>query len=100
MRKAAVALSVIALLFVVAGCPGQQKVADLEKQVSDQQMKLTELEGQVQKLTAERDSLAKLVAELQEPAGKKPGQTGRSGGTGGTGGTGGGQSGKPQQIGR
>lgn len=98
MRKAAVALSVIALLFVVAGCPGQQKVADLEKQVSDQQMKLTELEGQVQKLTAERDSLAKLVTELQQ-TGKPPRKAG-GGGSGGSTGGGGDQSGKPSRTGR
>jgi len=89
---------VIALLFVVAGCPGQQKVADLEKQVSDQQMKLTELEGQVQKLTAERDSLAKLVTELQQ-TGKPPRKAG-GGGSGGSTGGGGDQSGKPSRTGR
>lgn len=92
MRKAAVALSVIALLFVVAGCPGQQKVADLEKQVADQQMKLTELEGQVQKLTAERDSLAKLVTEMEQT---KPGRKAVGGSTGG-----GEPSGKPARTGR
>lgn len=99
MRKAAVVLSVIALLFVVAGCPGQQKVADLEKQVSDQQMKLTELEGQVQKLTAERDSLAKLVTEWQQ-TGKPPRQATGGGSSGGSTGGGGEQSGKPSRTGR
>jgi outer membrane murein-binding lipoprotein Lpp len=98
VKKAAVGLAVVALLFVVAGCPGQQKVADLEKQVADHQMKITELEGQVQTLTVARDSLQKLVTEMAQPEQGKPPRKGSGGSTGG--GTGGGETGKPERTGR
>ncbi len=77
VRRVLAAFAVIALLFVVAGCPGAQKIKDLESQVATQQQKITELEGQVAKLTAERDSLQKVVTELEAKAtgGKTPGKT-------------------------
>lgn len=69
MRKTLAAFAVVALLFVVAGCPGAQKVKDLEAQVAAQQQKITELEGQVATLTAAKDSLDKVIADL---VAKKP----------------------------
>ncbi len=82
MKKALATLAVVALLLVVAGCPGAQKVKDLEAQVAAQQQKITELEGQVATLTATNDSLTKVIADMvaqQQKAGAK--QTTKSGGT-------------------
>lgn len=64
MRKVVAGFAVIALLLVVAGCPNPQQITDLQKQVADAQMQITELEGTMQRLTVERDSLQTLVTEL------------------------------------
>ena len=73
MRIAAASALALALVIVMAGCPGGQKVSDLEAQVQDQQQKIAELEGQVQMLTMERDSLQTLVGAK---TGDKPAQSG------------------------
>ncbi|MFO7675353.1 MAG: hypothetical protein R6X12_03440 [bacterium] len=64
MRKLVAGFAVAALLLVVAGCPNPQQITDLQKQVADAQMKITELEGTMQRLTTERDSLQTVVTEL------------------------------------
>ncbi len=81
MRIVATGFAVVALLFLVAGCPMGQNVSELKVQVEEQQQKITEFEGQVQTLTAERDSLQQLVDELSaekggpgEKPGEKPGE--------------------------
>lgn len=77
MRRLITGFAVAALLIAVAGCPNPQKIADLQKQVADAQMQVTELEGTMQRLTAERDSLQVLVEELtaKKPAGTTPART-------------------------
>jgi outer membrane murein-binding lipoprotein Lpp len=75
MRLMAASALAVALVILVAGCPGGQKVSDLEAQVQDAQQKIAELEGMVQTLTMERDSLQKLVDEKM--GGGKPPKTGR-----------------------
>jgi outer membrane murein-binding lipoprotein Lpp len=84
VKKVLAGFALVALLIVVAGCPNPQKITDLEKQVADGQMHITELEGTVQTLMMERDSLQKVITDMMA---KKPG-------TGGTGGTGGGTGGR------
>ena len=74
MRLAAASALAVALVIVVAGCPGGQKVSDLEAQAQEQMQKIAELEGQVQMLTMERDSLQMLVDE--KDGGEKPASTG------------------------
>ena len=64
MRKLVAGFAVAALLLVVTGCTNPQQIADLQKQVADAQMQVTELEGTMQRLTAERDSLQTVVTEL------------------------------------
>ena len=92
MRKALATFAVIALLFVVAGCPGASKVKDLQAQVAAQQQQITDMQGQVQKLTMERDSLAKVITDM---AAKTTGGKTTGGKT-----TGGKQTGKPPRTGQ
>ena len=97
MRLMAASALAVDLVILVAGCPGGQKVSDLEAQVQDAQQKIAELEGTVQTLTMERDSLQKLV---DEKMGGKPLKTGREPGkqitpSGKTG-----EPGKPPRTGR
>ena len=84
MRKAVAGFAVVALLLVVAGCPGGPKVKDLEAQVGDLQQKITELEGQVVVLTAERDSLQGVIDKLGGDNGKKPLPPTKKGSSGGS----------------
>ncbi len=65
MRKLIAAAAILAVVFVL-GCQDTQKVTELQGQVDKLTQQITEMETQVLvKLTAERDSLAKLVAEYQ-----------------------------------
>jgi len=73
VRKALAAFAIVALLFVMAGCPGGQKVKDLEAQVETQQQTISELEGKVQTLTVEKDSLQKVIVELEKKVPAKSG---------------------------
>ena len=72
VKRAAIGFAVIALLFVFAGCPGIPDVSELKAQVETQQLKITELEGQVETLTAERDSLQALLDKEEGGNGEKP----------------------------
>ncbi len=100
MKKVAIGLSVIALLFVFAGCPGMKDTGELEAKVEQQQQQITELEGQVETLTAERDSLLKVIGEDDggNGSGSKPPREGQ--GSGGSSGGGSGTPGKPPRTGR
>jgi len=76
------AVAVLSLLFVI-GCPQGTKTAELEAQVQQQQETITGMETQIQTLTAERDSLMKVITEMQAKGGtqKTPGTGGSTGGT-------------------
>lgn len=63
MKKAMAAAAALALLLVV-GCQ-VGNVKELEDKIAEQTQKITELEGQVQMLTAEKDSLVKVIAEME-----------------------------------
>jgi len=91
VRRLIAAAAILAVVFVI-GCQDTQKVAELQGQVDQLTQKITEMESTVVvKLTAERDSLAKLVVDLQAkmpaakggktvtkpPAGAKPPKVGR-----------------------
>jgi len=65
VRKWIAAAAILAVVFVI-GCQDTKRVTELQGQVDKLNQQITEMENQVvAKLTAERDSLAKLVAEYQ-----------------------------------
>ena len=84
MRRLIAAAAILAVVFVV-GCQDTKKVTELQGQVDKLTQQITELQSTVVvKLTAERDSLAKVLADLQAkyPAkGTKPPTTKGGGGT-------------------
>ncbi len=77
MRKLIAAAAILAVVFVL-GCQDTKKVTELQGQIDKQMQQITDMTGQVAKLTAERDSLAKLVADFQA---KSPAKTGTKPGT-------------------
>ena len=84
MRRLIVAAAILAVVFVI-GCQDTKKVTELQGQVDKLTQQITEMESQiVVKLTAERDSLAKLVAEYQAKYPAKGGTTKPPTGGGGT----------------
>ena len=87
MRKLIAAAAILAVVLVV-GCQDTKKVTELQGQVDKLTQQITELQGTViVKLTAERDSLAKLVLDFQAkyPAkGSTKPPTGKGTGGGGT----------------
>jgi outer membrane murein-binding lipoprotein Lpp len=65
VKRLIAAAAILAVVFVL-GCQDTKKVTELQGQVDKLTQQITEMETQVLvKLTAERDSLAKLVAEYQ-----------------------------------
>lgn len=83
MKKLIAAAAILAVVFVL-GCQDTQKVTELQGQVDKMTQQITEMEGQVAKLTAERDSLGKIVTEMmaKKPAGTtKPPVKKRTGGS-------------------
>ncbi len=82
MRKLIAAAALLAVVFVL-GCQDTQKVTELQGQVDKMTQQITDLNAQVAKLTMERDSLAKidsmLMAKMPAAKGGKP-----AGGTTGT----------------
>ena len=84
MRRLIAAAAILAVVFVV-GCQDTKKVTELQGQVDKLNQQITEMQTVVvAKLTAERDSLAKLVADFQAkyPAkGTKPPTTKGGGGS-------------------
>ena len=89
MRRLIAAAAILAVVFVV-GCQDTKKVTELQGQIDKLNQQITELQSTVVvKLTAERDSLAKVLADLQAKAAPKggtkpPTSKGGSGGGGGT----------------
>jgi len=63
VRKLIAAAAILAVVFVV-GCQDTKKVTELQGQVDKMTQQVTDLTGQVAKLTAERDSLGKVVTDL------------------------------------
>jgi outer membrane murein-binding lipoprotein Lpp len=89
VRKLIAAAAILAVVFVL-GCQDTQKVTELQGQVDKMTQQITDMTSQVAKLTAERDSLGKVVADLM--AKMPPAKGGKA--TGGTTG------GKPPRTGR
>lgn len=87
MRKLVAALAVLAVAFVM-GCQDTKKMTELQGQLDTANQKITELQTQLGTVTAEKDSLGKLVTEMAAKLAPKTGGT-KTGGTK-TGGTGGG----------
>jgi outer membrane murein-binding lipoprotein Lpp len=89
VRRLIAAAAILAVVFVL-GCQDTKKVTELQSQVDKLTQQITEMESTVVvKLTAERDSLAKVLADLQakypatKPGTKPP--TNKGGGSGGGG---------------
>lgn len=74
VRKLIAAAAILAVVFVL-GCQDTKKVTELQGQVDKMNQQITEMTGQVAKITAERDSLNKVVvdlmAKLPQPKGAK-----------------------------
>lgn len=64
MRKLIAAAALLAVVFVL-GCQDTQKVTELQGTVDKLTQQVTDLSAQVTTLTAERDSVVKLVTDLQ-----------------------------------
>jgi outer membrane murein-binding lipoprotein Lpp len=63
VRKLIVTAAILAVVFVL-GCQDTQKVTELQGQVDKMTQQITDLNGQVATLTAERDSLGKVVTDM------------------------------------
>jgi outer membrane murein-binding lipoprotein Lpp len=63
VRKLIAAAAILAVVFVI-GCQDTKKVTELQGTVDKMQQQVTDMTGQVAKLTAERDSLGKVVTDL------------------------------------
>jgi len=65
MRRLIAAMAILAVVLVM-GCQDTKKVSELQGQVDKLNQQITELQSTVVvQLTAERDSLAKVLAEMQ-----------------------------------
>ncbi len=64
VRKLIAAAAILAVVFVI-GCQDTQKVAELQGQVDKLTQQVSQDSTTIAKLTAERDSVVKLVTELQ-----------------------------------
>ena len=62
VRKLIAAAAILAVVFVL-GCQDTKKVTELQGQVDKLTQQTTDMTGQIAKLTVERDSLAKVVAD-------------------------------------
>ena len=69
MRKMIAAAAVLAVV-LVAGCQDTKKVTELQGQIDKLTQQVTDLTGQVAKLTAERDSLGKVITRMTAKGGK------------------------------
>ena len=75
VRRLIAAAAILAVVFVI-GCQDTKKVSELQGQVDKLNQQIADLQSTVVvKLTAERDSLAKVLAEMQA---KYPGAKGGS----------------------
>jgi len=63
VRRLIAAAAILAVVFVI-GCQDTKKVTELQGQVDKMTQQITDMTGQVAKLTAERDSLNKVVVDL------------------------------------
>ncbi|MBM3331088.1 hypothetical protein FJY68_04450 [candidate division WOR-3 bacterium] len=63
MRKLIAAAAILAVVFVL-GCQDTKKVTELQGQVDKMTQQITDMTAQVTTLTAERDSLNKVVVDL------------------------------------
>jgi outer membrane murein-binding lipoprotein Lpp len=67
VRKLIAAAAILAVVFVL-GCQDTQKVTELQGQLDKANQQITELTGQLQMVTAEKDSIAKVLADMQAKA--------------------------------
>ena len=63
MRKLIAAAAILAVVFVL-GCQDTKKVTELQGKVDTMTQQMTDMTGQVARITAERDSLNKVVTDL------------------------------------
>ncbi len=74
VRKLIAAAAILAVVLVV-GCQDTKKVTELQGQVDKMNQQITDLNGTVAKLTIERDSLGKVVTDLMAKMPAKGGKT-------------------------
>jgi hypothetical protein len=88
VRKLIAAVSILAVVFVV-GCQDTKKVTEIQGQLDKANQQITDLQTQLTTITAEKDSLAKVIVDMTAAKGAAKGG-GLQGGTkksgGGTGG--------------
>lgn len=75
MKKILAAVALVAIVALV-GCQDTKKVTELQGQLDQANQKLTELETNVQTLTAERDSLQTVIGDMMAKTPAKPPRTG------------------------
>jgi outer membrane murein-binding lipoprotein Lpp len=64
VRKLIAAAAILAVVFVI-GCQDTKKVTELQGQVDKLTQQVTELTGQLQQMTVAKDSVTKVLTELQ-----------------------------------
>jgi len=88
VRKLIAAMAILAVVFVV-GCQDTKKVTEIQGQLDKANQQITDLQTQLTTITAEKDSLSKVITDMAAAKGAAKGG-GLQGGTkksgGGTGG--------------
>ena len=81
-------MAILAVVFVV-GCQDTKKVTEIQGQLDKANQQITDLQTQLTTVTAEKESLGKLITDMAVNAGGalKGGTKKSGGGTGGGGGT-------------
>ena len=88
MRKLIAAMAILAVVFVV-GCQDTKKVTEIQGQLDKANQQITDLQTQLTTVTAEKESLGKVITDMAAAKGGtlKGGTKKSGGGTGGGGGT-------------
>jgi len=66
--KRLIAAAAILAVVLVMGCQDTKKVTELQGQLDKANQQITELTGQLQVITAQKDSIAKVLADMQAKA--------------------------------
>jgi len=73
--KRLIAAAAILAVVLVMGCQDTKKVTELQGQLDKANQQITELTGQLQVITAQKDSIAKVLADMQAKAPAAKGTT-------------------------
>jgi len=64
MKRLIAAAAILAVVFVL-GCQDTKKVTELQGQVDKMTQQITDMTAQLQKMTVEKDSITKVLTDLQ-----------------------------------